>query len=1021
MISILKAYRIFQSNTVCFLNFQLKKFSCIKKIMNESISESESNISKDKIHADETDIVIVAENRGNQLQQINDSLQKDNNKLRAQFDEAVRIVKKVDDIHHKNISLSNEIRELKSQKEDLERRLQIQFDINEELNIKLADQKAALHEQRRNDIAALQNELKNSENQSKLLNDDFSLKISQIEEEKEKLKIELKIQQNTITRLIDSASHYFELSFDSAEKVITFLNRPPLTVNEAKSAIQASSTKTAKDEEIEKVEKKNSKVLKKLNEANIQIASLKAELSQADKDQKSIEQNYKKKISQLKSKIQQINEDNQMNEEDHSHQVLVLNQQIESLQTTIQNLKDLQNKEQNTKPAQIIEIQPTQPANNDDANNPQIEAFEAEVDSLKQKNNELDSINKKQEIKIGEMTDRIQKLEDSIDALKKDYNRAFNDLAALNLIHDSTTKEVETLRQILHTKKSTESVISKKTKKIENLKEQVYKLNEQLKIKKEKDENERMQNEEEKLNYQNQVVQLKKENGQLHSQIFELTEKVNSLTSDLNFNTTSANASAPITAPSCIQKVPENDSEIPMKIRQLQKNCKSKLESIQKEKDEVMTQKEELEKQFSDFMLKLSSIVLSKPFLEDNQEELITSIIELKNSNDSFKQQNLILSSIVNHMINTFHFSQSGDTSVLIPDIDNFSSEFERKKNILKKRKFLIEKLQKVLSQKDESIEMLELRIKKFEEQELQLEESIRNYQQENQKMNRLIQSQESQISNFDKIQSDNETASQKHYNEALIEWKQTEHSYRESISNLTMKNDELEIQISKLNEVNKQLKLKIHNHKAKILSMKLQNDELAKNFNEKKIELDNQYLNEKNSYEETVKNLQNKLEEQRLDIEKLAKQLSCSKNKVKTLKCDMKNAKEQQTIFQRSLEEQRSQLEREKQLIVGSAKAQTLFVENEFASKLDERINHWEKEKKKIFSYVADQFRQFFNPIDVIDEVSFKNVIANVKQELIKLQSMEIEIRRLVGAQSNQRTEDAVAQIVIGQDDLYY
>ena len=110
----------------------------------ESTSDSEQNSSKEMVHHDESDTILIAENRGNQLQSLNDQLQKENSKLRAQFTEAVRIAGSVDNIHNQNLNLSNEIRQIRSDKEDLEKRLQIALNSNEELNTKISEQKLAL-------------------------------------------------------------------------------------------------------------------------------------------------------------------------------------------------------------------------------------------------------------------------------------------------------------------------------------------------------------------------------------------------------------------------------------------------------------------------------------------------------------------------------------------------------------------------------------------------------------------------------------------------------------------------------------------------------------------------------------------------------------------------------------------------------------------------------------------------------------------------------------------------------------
>ena len=296
-----------------------------------------------------------------------------------------------------------------------------------------------------------------------------------------------------------------------------------------------------------------------------------------------------------------------------------------------------------------------------------------------------------------------------------------------------------------------------------------------------------------------------------------------------------------------------------------------------------------------------------------------------------------------------------------------------------------------------------------------------RKTDQELQNRRRLVQSQESQISNFDQIMVKNETAIESRLNDARVEWKQSESILRTTISELQTKIGEFEIKTAELNDANKALKTKNHDYKAKMISFKLKMDEMSGQISLQRSNFESSFEKERRQYEETIQKLQQEAEKQRNDIERISRELEQAHEKNKKMKCYVKNVQKKESILQNSLNEQKNQLEREKQLIIGNAKTQNFLAESQFASKLEERKNRWEKEKRKIFSYVADQFRQFFNPIEVIDEISFKSVISRVRDELIRMQNTDIEIRRLVGADSRQRTEDAVAQIVIGQSEMFY
>jgi hypothetical protein len=74
------------------------------------------------------------------------------------------------------------------------------------------------------------------------------------------------------------------------------------------------------------------------------------------------------------------------------------------------------------------------------------------------------------------------------------------------------------------------------------------------------------------------------------------------------------------------------------------------------------------------------------------------------------------------------------------------------------------------------------------------------------------------------------------------------------------------------------------------------------------------------------------------------------------------------------------------------------------------------QSEQRRVFGFVADTFKQFLEGRDAVDERSAKNIVTRAKSELAALKEANAAIRRIIGANPGQRTDDAVAQALIGR-----
>ena len=81
----------------------------------------------------------------------------------------------------------------------------------------------------------------------------------------------------------------------------------------------------------------------------------------------------------------------------------------------------------------------------------------------------------------------------------------------------------------------------------------------------------------------------------------------------------------------------------------------------------------------------------------------------------------------------------------------------------------------------------------------------------------------------------------------------------------------------------------------------------------------------------------------------------------------------------------------------------------------MEQQFKH-EDEKKKLFNVFADKFHQFYNPMKSLDEREYKAGVERCYEEFTRLNESDKNVRKLLGAQDKQTTEDAVAQILVSR-----
>ena len=139
--------------------------------MFDSSSDSENTTANTGILGESSEMQLLAEARGDQLQEDNTSLIRQNNVLRAQFEQAVAISQKATELHKEIDQLKAQLFQANTQKEDLQNRLEISIRTQNEAQKRLEEEHAKNATLRKSDLDAMQQELNKTKKsfQSKLL------------------------------------------------------------------------------------------------------------------------------------------------------------------------------------------------------------------------------------------------------------------------------------------------------------------------------------------------------------------------------------------------------------------------------------------------------------------------------------------------------------------------------------------------------------------------------------------------------------------------------------------------------------------------------------------------------------------------------------------------------------------------------------------------------------------------------------------------------------------------------------
>lgn len=995
----------------------------------------------DQFLSDDYDIEsrILAEQEVEKLKEQNESLSREKSTLQAQFESALNITKKMDEIHSENVRLAADTRNLQFEKDDIEKRLAIAIRAQEEMKDKLAEEKESYIQTRALETAEREAELAKIKQAHQDVIEKADTELKKLDDEKKKGELKLRSLENLIERVIQSASDYFEKPLKDINAVLAMFSEPRPTAELA--ACEFQNDKAADQLLYAKAVAKKYK--RKWREAGRNCEALSLDVARLEKEIELREKKHQTELKRIEIAQREKDEERELTRAEELEMIKEINARNEALSQevcylngTIRELKERE-KALKTRPT-VTPVKVVKPQDNSRELKEKIESLR---DKLKDTRDRLQTSEEKKKEAIDKHF-QTQRLLNEAQIEAKKYKA---DLESLQTVHNEILKEVQCLREASQTRVEAKPEKKKDKQNTKRLRTQIEQQEQTIKtqiqalqdmaaeLDKARDESSKRKSESKEL--KTELEESNKKAERLESEIGFLNKKLNEKPKVTEANVLPAHVwqfrDFPTALSEEIDKIATNTFLHPAaKLHQIYgaivkhytSQIKSGEERLAKQESEFQKIKEVAHK----FVVDISTILLQRAtcFDElvrcDGGQRILEKAKDVVENLDQATRQNHKLSAIVSHFEDTF--GRSIDTCSQITEIKNtLDNQATTLKKMSKKCRLLKSKYRDTKATSEQQLTQLArenqeqvAEISSLREEKCDAECQIKKLKGDILALRKENAARKATVNNPD-------TRIRAEYEREIMALKDTQDQIQQEhaveIERLNEEIEQKKEEIAEQNSVIEKLKKKLKSTKNEIAAKESHISQLEtekeSEVSQVRAQCQNDMSNLTETYEKTITELRQQCEGNRQDLEKISHELVETKKasgeakKCMTAMKDDKAALEQEN---RSLQET---LERERSVSKAAIRDATLGAETELKKKIQEITSKFEAEKRQLLLYAFEEFSAFFNASEVMDERSYRELLGNIRAELKRLRDSETMIRRLTGASSRQPTDDVIAELM--------
>ncbi|EAY15693.1 hypothetical protein TVAG_406070 [Trichomonas vaginalis G3] len=980
------------------------------------------------------------------LEKKNSLLQQSNEYLQEKFEEMSKINQNLLDNKVIIESVRKENKQLQSENKDLNQRIQILCEKNDSLQKELESKKKPSQKLLSSDLTDLNSRINRER-------EEFEIAIQQKDKEMQKLKGDLvqkdsdiKTLMSLLDQLKSANENFFNMNFTTTKDLIDYIK---LNCNQGDDSEvkQLQELCTSQENQIQELRTLLKSEKKKRHVAEIETTQLREKIS-------NLEIEYEIKFSDLNQKLEEAQHLNDLMKESHLNEKQQLRAKLASTQDLLEKTKNripssnneksmssdanLANLKSQNRELMDKLIEATNNLSNLKRENEELvdqistfnkakENLQTSIAQLRTENSHLrEQINNQQseiqrlKIHSSSLEEETRSATAQVLAAKATFNQTKHAFAEESAKADQLRQAVDGLKDIIASQKSeidrynsesskligvilkqkilTEKVLSNQAESKSELKKQIKMLKEQLELEQKK--NEHMASKAEEIPVTSWFCAEFPQN---------LIKQISDLSTNPSYKTVTK-----------LKLVLETIAKYYNTEYKNQHNANDKINSSLKAKNNVL----------SEFITGIGAVLHNDKLTPDNlvrDPQIGTNAI-----------------SYLNSLINELNTK-----SELIDEIDNASKKLfgllgvETLQSAVKKAEKLIKSLKVASAQIDEqkakcanersSRKTAEAKAVAVQEQSQRDAEQkqiiISNLTNDKSRLAERLRAAETEIiqlrGELKKLQNEKEdllNSKQLEHEDDLdsvrAEWQQKVEAAQKEADDLAAELDESLANNENLEMLNKQLRNELENlqldceaRSKKIADLQLENEvtiqECKDNLEREKQDLTQQY-------EAVFESMKKKNEEQRTIIDKLTSSLAESEQRYKIAFQTNSALSEENKDYEDRLNFLKDELDREKKLRENQTKAIVLTTEMKCQSMIDEEKANSESEKRKIFAFVASQFKKFFDGRKTLDEETFKSIINGLKTDYDSVNDQLDGVRRLLGLSDDENPVDALSKLLL-------
>lgn len=812
---------------------------------------------------------------------------------------------------------------------------------------------------------------------------------------------------------------------------------------------------SAKEEEVVRMNRDHDREKKQWEQQQAELANeLNIVNAQAQRDQET----YSHNISQFEAKIQALK--SEMDKE--KKKCKKANDERKALKKQVHSLQYQAGLPQ-THQAQATDLSDSDSGSNTDSNlhynhgasrqsAPRVDPRDETIDKLTTSQAELTEQLKSANQKKDQLAKILAQRDQAVHALQIDNEKARNDLNALNTVYKETLNEVDTLRSALTARKEAEKQIKEAEPKEKEANPRVTKLQKALEAQKQK-------------YYQLQVAsdkkdtliqQLQLDQKHLQQQIKEAeeaAERAQNETKELNttIQATPKPKADDFIPPSAF-RCSEFPTELSSKVAKIANNPSlqpaSKIQNTYKvirkfymnqvtmrdnALDEAFTENQTISNAVNQFLVDASlAIDIEEPitfkdfFAQNSGKFLVDKISQVRSENADLAHENEQMKATLQQLRDTF--ADCGDGSVQDPQthiiqirerLNQTQGELQSTHKKMKSYKSQLKKCEQQAKKNEQTLKQTIDDLKAENETLSQHQETatkqLQDLKQENQRLtvelsdvthtrddleSTIIQDHDEQVQQATAQLEDQVSSLKKQLRSQKTAYDQLESDYRDAQDDLNRSRTQLQT-----------LKSQKAQRDAEFAELRKQLEENERAAQER-LEREKESLTE--SFNETVAKLHEQCEKHREDVKHINDQLAEQQILVANQKAQISKITKEKLKAINEMTQMKDQMKRDQKLMEQTIRTNKAQAESQYSAMLENYKQKIDSEKKNIYAYGLDAFREYFNPGSAIDERSYKSVIDKARERINQLQASDSKIRNMVGASNNQTTEDAIAQMIL-------